>query len=325
MQHETILILDFGSQYTQLIARRLRELGVKTVIERGDLPGHEIRTLEPIAIVLSGGPASVFEDGALQASTEVFELGVPVLGICYGLHLMARHLGGDVSSSNLREYGLAELEIVADGAPFEGTPRQQPVWMSHGDVVERVPPGFEIVARTETTAVAAMRNPARRLLGIQFHPEVRHTPHGMEMLEQFVLLAEARRDWNPAEIRRELVDELRDRLREGTVICGVSGGVDSSVTAMLLREAIGERLVPIFVDTGLLRKQEGDTVARRFAEFGLELVRVDASGRFFEALAGVADPEQKRKIIGREFVEVFEHEAARWMSSSHPGYAAPRP
>jgi GMP synthase (glutamine-hydrolysing) len=312
MHHELILILDFGSQYTQLIARRLRELGVKTVIERGDLPGEAVRAAAPIAVVLSGGPASVFEEGALQVDPEVFELGVPVLGICYGMHLMAQQLGGRVRSSQRREYGLAELELVSEGSVFEGTPRSQPVWMSHGDLVEQMPPGFEVLARTSSTETAAMADPVRRLVALQFHPEVRHTPHGTQMLEAFVELADARRDWNPAAIRHELVAGLREAVPDGRVICGVSGGVDSSVTAMLLREAIGERVVPIFVDTGLLRKNEGDSVARRFAEFGLELDRVDASDRFFTALEGVDDPEEKRKIIGREFVAVFEAEAKRF-------------
>jgi GMP synthase (glutamine-hydrolysing) len=312
MQHEIILILDFGSQYTQLIARRLRELGVKTVIARGDLAGEEIRDASPVAVVLSGGPASVFEEGALQVDPVVFGLRVPVLGICYGLHLMARDLGGNVRSSSRREYGLAELEVVEGSSVFSDTPREQPVWMSHGDLVERMPDGFEVLATTSTTEVAAMYDPSRRFIGLQFHPEVRHTPHGTKMLEHFIALAGAKRDWNPAAIRHELVKELEETVADGRVICGVSGGVDSSVTAMLLREAVGDRLVPIFVDTGLLRKAEGDIVARRFAEFGLELDRVNASERFFNALAGVEDPEEKRKIIGREFVAVFEAEAARF-------------
>jgi GMP synthase (glutamine-hydrolysing) len=317
MQHEIILILDFGSQYTQLIARRLRELGVKTVVERGDLGEKEIREVRPLAIVLSGGPASVFEDGALQANPVVFNLDVPVLGICYGLHLMARHLGGDVRSSSQREYGLAELDLVKQGPVFAGTPSRQPVWMSHGDLVERVPEGFEILARTSTTKVAAMYAPSRRFIGLQFHPEVRHTPHGNTMLENFITLSGAMCDWNPAAIRHELVAALKEGITEGKVICGVSGGVDSSVTAVLLREAIGDRVVPIFVDTGLLRKEEGDAVEKSFADFGLELDRVDASDQFFTALSGVEDPEEKRRIIGREFVAVFEAEAGRFADASY--------
>ncbi len=312
MQHEIILILDFGSQYTQLIARRLRELGVKTVIERGDLPGDEIRAAGPIAVVLSGGPASVSEPGALQVDPAVFALGVPVLGICYGMQLMARDLGGEVAPSSRREYGLSELEVLRDRPIFGGTPGRQAVWMSHGDHVVRVPGGFEIVGRTPNSPIAAMVDAERGLVGLQFHPEVRHTPHGLAMLTAFIDLAGARRDWNPAAIRRELVTQLEKRLPEGRVICGVSGGVDSSVTTVLLREAIGDRVVPIFVDTGLLRKDEAATVMASFTELGIELDLVDAADRFFAALTGVRDPEEKRRIIGREFVAVFESEARRF-------------
>ena len=312
MRHEVILILDFGSQYTQLIARRLRELGVKTMIDRGDIPAEEVRGLDPIAIVLSGGPASVFEDGALQIDGTLFTLGIPVLGICYGMQLMARDLGGCVESSDHREYGLAELEVTADASVLEGTPAAQTVWMSHGDHVTRVPEGFEVLARTGNSPIAAMVHAERRLVALQFHPEVRHTPNGTAMLERFIELAGARRDWDPVAIRKELVDQLKESLPEGRVICGVSGGVDSSVTTVLLREAIGDRVVPIFVDTGLLRKDEGDMVMQSFSEFGIELDRVDASERFFSALAGVTDPEEKRRIIGREFIEVFEAEARRF-------------
>ena len=317
MRHEVILILDFGSQYTQLIARRLRELGVKTTIARGDLPGDEIHSIDPIAIVLSGGPASVFEEGALQVDPSVFDLGVPVLGICYGMQLMARDLGGTVRSSDRREYGLAELEVTESSSILKGTPEAQTVWMSHGDHVTRVPDGFQSLARTTNSPVAAMVHPERRLVALQFHPEVRHTPNGTAMLERFIELAGARRDWDPAAIRHELVDQLRSSLPEGRVICGVSGGVDSSVTAVLLREAIGDRMIPIFVDTGLLRKDEGDIVMQSFAEFGIELDRVDAAERFFDALAGVSDPEEKRRIIGREFVEVFQVEAGRFTDAAY--------
>ncbi len=310
MRHETILILDFGSQYTQLITRRFRELGVKSVIERGDLPGARIRDLAPIAVVLSGGPASVFEEGAIAPDPAVFSLGVPVLGICYGMHLMAHMLGGEVRASGRREYGLAELVKSADHPLLADTPERQRVWMSHGDSVERLPEGFEVIGRTETTRAAAIAAPERKMVGLQFHPEVRHTPHGEAMLEAFLDLAGAARDWQVATIHQEMVGALKERLAEGRVVCGVSGGVDSTVTALLLREAIGDRLAPIFVDTGLLRKDEALEVGERFRSIGVPLRHVDATERFLAGLAGVSDPEEKRRIIGREFVEVFESEAA---------------
>ncbi len=312
MDHEIILILDFGSQYTQLIARRLRELGVKTVIERGDLEGERLAGLKPIAVVLSGGPASVFEEGALVPDPVLFELGVPVLGICYGMHLMAQMLGGSVRSSDRREYGLAELQVVRSESVFVGTPTLQRVWMSHGDSVTSLPDGFEVLARTSNTDMASIADLKRRFVALQFHPEVRHTAHGASLLESFIDLAGASRDWNSAAIRQESVDQLRRTIGDHRVICGVSGGVDSTVTAALLREAIGDRLVPIFVDTGLLRKNEGAKVIARFEDFGIRLDHVDASQRFLAELEGVADPEEKRKIIGRGFVEVFEGEAARF-------------
>lgn len=312
MRHETILILDYGSQYTQLIARRFRELGVFTRIERGDLPGNEIRAVSPVAIVLSGGPASIDDPGSLIPDGAVWKSGVPVLGICYGMQAMAAALGGKVRHSELREYGLADLERVGETGIFEGTPPRQPVWMSHGDSVETPPPGFRVVAKTANTPVAAMVDEERHLIGLQFHPEVRHTPHGAEMLESFVALTGARRDWNTGAIREELVTALAAQAPEGRVICGVSGGVDSTVTAVLLREAIGDRVVPIFVDTGLLRQDEARQVAARFAGYGLDLDLVDASERFLTALKGVHDPERKRKVIGGLFVEVFEEEARRF-------------
>jgi len=312
MRHEIILILDFGSQYTQLIARRLREMGVKTVIERGDLPAQHIDELCPIGVVLSGGPASVFENGAILPDPRAFQADVPVLGICYGMHLMAHLLGGKVEPSDHREYGLAQLEVVDTGGVFAGTPKSQRVWMSHGDSVVGLPSGFQVVARTDNTPIAAFAEPTRGFVALQFHPEVRHTEHGNSLLERFIDSTGARRDWNLAAIRQELVTDMGERLNEDRVICGVSGGVDSTVTAVLLREAIGDRMVPIFVDTGLLRKNEGTKVLKRFKDFGVDLDYVNASDRFLGQLAGIEDPEEKRRIIGREFVQVFEAEASRF-------------
>ncbi|NOZ79819.1 MAG: glutamine-hydrolyzing GMP synthase [Acidobacteria bacterium] len=316
MHHEILLILDFGSQYTQLIARRFRELGVKTMIERGDCSAAAIQAFAPIGI-LSGGPASIFEPGALRPDPIVFELGVPVLGICYGMHAMAQMLGGTVRSSNLREYGLARLTLTETSLLLAQTPSGQKVWMSHGDSVEALPHGFHGTARTENTPVAAMEDPNRLFFGLQFHPEVRHTEHGARLLERFLSLTGAAREWTSAAIRRELVEGLHDALPEGRVICGVSGGVDSSVTAVLLREAIGPRVVPIFVDTGLLRLGESEEVERCFAELGLDLLLIDAAERFMSALEGVEDPEEKRRIIGHEFVAVFEQEARRFPDAQY--------
>jgi GMP synthase (glutamine-hydrolysing) len=310
--HETLLILDFGGQYTQLIARRVRELGVFSEIRRGDLAVSDIRGLVPIGIVLSGGPASIYAEGAIQPDRGVFGLGVPVLGLCYGQQAMAQLLGGRVEPAGTREYGAAELEADLGCALFAETAARQRVWMSHGDRVERLPEGFRVVGRTDNAPVAAMADEARRLYGIQFHPEVRHTELGPRILDNFLSVCGARRDWNPASIRREAVSRIRARVPEGRIIVALSGGVDSSVTALLCREAVGERTVPIFVDTGLLRLAEGDAVQRRFEGFGLAVDRVNAAARFFARLAAVEDPEEKRRRIGHEFIAVFEEEARRF-------------
>jgi GMP synthase (glutamine-hydrolysing) len=312
MTHQTLLILDFGGQYTQLIARRVRELGVYSEVRRGDFPASDAKSLRPIGIVLSGGPASIYEDGAIRPDGEIFALGVPVLGLCYGHQAMAHLLGGLVESAGTREYGAAELEADLSCALFAGTKATQRVWMSHGDRVARLPQGFAAVGRTSNAPVAAMADEARRFYGIQFHPEVRHTEMGRRILKNFLSVCGARRDWTAASMRRDAVARIREQVPQGRIIVALSGGVDSSVTALLCREAVGERTAPIFVDTGLLRLDEGDKVQARFAEFGLAIDRVNAADRFFGRLAGVEDPEEKRRRIGHEFIAVFEEEAKRF-------------
>ncbi|MGC8916074.1 MAG: glutamine-hydrolyzing GMP synthase [Thermoanaerobaculum sp.] len=307
--HETVLILDFGSQYTQLIARRVRELAVKSEILPPTTPVTEILARKPIGLILSGGPASVYEQGAAHPDPEIFALGVPVLGVCYGQQVMAQILGGKVSSAPRREYGAAELELSASCPLFAGLPRRQRVWMSHGDEVTELPPGFVVVGRTANAPHAVMACEPRKLYGLQFHPEVKHTELGTRILDNFLTLCGAKRDWTPASLRREAVEGIRSHVREGQVIVALSGGVDSTVTALLCREAVGERTVPIFVDTGLLRLGEGDKVMERFASYGLAVHRVNAAERFFTVLAGVEDPEEKRRRVGHQFIAVFREKA----------------
>ncbi|MFI5143402.1 MAG: glutamine-hydrolyzing GMP synthase [Thermoanaerobaculales bacterium] len=310
--HETLLILDFGSQYTQLIARRVRELGVYSEIRRGDLSAGEAATLRPIGIVLSGGPASIYETGAIAPDAAVFALGVPVLGLCYGQQAMAHLLGGGVEPSNDREYGAADFAADLTCPLFAHTRASQRVWMSHGDRITRLPAGFVTAGHTSNAPFAAMADVSRRLFGIQFHPEVRHTELGRQILANFLDICGARRDWTAASIRRDAVERIREQVREGRIIVALSGGVDSSVTALLCREAVGERTAPIFVDTGLLRLDEGNQVAKRFAGFGLAVDRVNAAERFLGRLVGIEDPEEKRRRIGHEFIAVFEQEARRF-------------
>jgi GMP synthase (glutamine-hydrolysing) len=310
--HQTLLILDFGSQYTQLIARRVRELGVRSEIGRGDLAASEIAASAPIGVVLSGGPSSIYEEGAIRPDPAVFGFGVPVLGVCYGLQAMAFLLGGEVQPAGEREYGAAVLEADLECPLFAGTAPRQRVWMSHGDRVSRLPAGFLPAGHTSNAPVAAMADETRRFYGIQFHPEVRHTECGTQILTSFLAICGARRDWTPASIRLEAVERIREQAPNGRVIVALSGGVDSSVAVLLCREAVGERTAPIFVDTGLLRLDEGDRVERRFTELGLAIDRVNAAERFFSRLAGIEDPEEKRRRIGHEFIAVFEQEARRF-------------
>jgi len=312
--HEKILILDFGSQYTQLIARRVRELGVYCEIHRPDLPAAEITAFAPRGIILSGGPMSVEEAGSPRCVPEVFELGIPVLGVCYGLQLIAKMLGGRVDRSAHREFGPASLEVVQARGPFAAmAPGEHlDVWMSHGDRVEQLPPGWVVLARTANAPLAAAAHPTRPLYGFQFHPEVVHTPRGKELLRAFLFDdCRLRGDWTMKSFVAESVAEIRAKVGEGRVICGLSGGVDSSVAALLLHRALGDRLQCIFVDNGLLRSGEREQVEQLFVgRFHVPLKTIDARDRFLKRLEGVSDPEAKRKAIGYEFIEVFE-EAAR--------------
>jgi GMP synthase (glutamine-hydrolysing) len=313
LARDSVVILDFGSQYTQLIARRLRELQVYSEILPPSTRVSALRLRSPKGIVLSGGPDSVYARRAPRCDPNVLELGIPVLGICYGMQLMAQMLGGDVESAGSREYGPADLEVSPGSSLLRGVRSPTPVWMSHGDEVRRVPSGFERAASTGNAPIAAMECESRRLYGIQFHPEVRHTRDGLRVLASFLDLCGCSRDWNPA----SFVDEATARIRatvgqQGRVLCALSGGVDSAVAALLVHRAIGRRLTCVFVDNGLLRKGEGGQVRERLArKLGLKVVFVDASKRFLSRLEGVRDPERKRKIIGREFIEVFKDVARR--------------
>jgi GMP synthase (glutamine-hydrolysing) len=318
---DRVLILDFGSQYTQLIARRVRELGVYSEIHACDADAASIHAFKPKAIILSGGPESVYDVKGPEAPAVVFSLGVPVLGICYGMQIMAAQLGGRVQGSSHREFGSAQVFLSAQSRLLDGLEdnrdaggrRILDVWMSHGDRVTEVPPGFQVIAASGNAPLAAMADESRRLYGVQFHPEVTHTLQGGEILRRFVReIAGCAGSWFAGNIIEDGVARIRAQVREDRVLLGLSGGVDSSVLAALLHKAIGTQLTCVFVDHGLLRLGEGDQVMATFAEhMGVHVIRVDAEQRFLAALAGEADPEKKRKIIGRLFIEVFDEESAK--------------
>ncbi len=311
---ERVLILDFGSQYTQLIARRVREARVYCEIHPFDVGLETIRRFGPRGILLSGGPASVYDAGAPSVPATLFEAELPVLGICYGAQLMARTLGGTVERSARREFGPARIEITAPDSPvFAGLSSEQPVWMSHGDRIERLPVGFRASARSADSPFAAFEAPARGLFGVQFHPEVVHTPEGRRMIEHFLYrVCGCHGRWTMASFLTSETGRIRERVGRDRVLLGLSGGVDSSVAAALIHRAIGRQLTCVFVDNGLLRRGEAEQVSAVFREWlGADVVVVDAAVRFLAALEGVADPEAKRKAIGREFVAVFEEEAVR--------------
>jgi len=306
--HSKILILDFGSQYTQVIARRIRECQVYSEIVRFDTPAAEIAAAKPKGIILSGGPASVYDKGAPQMDPEIFSLGIPVLGICYGLMLMAHHLGGQVVFTGRREYGAGMLHIKNGSQLFDGLGNQLDVWNSHGDEVTALPEGFRAVGTTEGCDFAAVEDRQRKLYGLQFHPEVAHTPRGREILQNFLFhICHCAMDWTMGSFIEEACARVRKQVGDQKVVLGLSGGVDSSVTAALLHKAIGDQLTCIFVNNGLLRVREEEIVQRVFGEnFHVRLKYVDASERFLALLKGVTDPERKRKMIGNEFIKVFQ-------------------
>ena len=312
MDTSTIVILDFGSQYTQLIARRIREFNVFSVVLPCTVPLEQVKALKPKGVILSGGPSSVYDADAPKADPAVLAMSVPVLGICYGLQFITHHLGGKVESAPAREYGHAQVSVVTETPLFRGLPGTMDVWMSHGDEAKELPEGFELTAKT-SNAVAGIADEARRIWAVQFHPEVAHTRQGMELLKNFCLdICGAKQDWTPEHFIQSTVERVKAQVGEGHAICGLSGGVDSSVAAVLVARAIGDRLTCIFVNNGVLRKDEFAKVQKTMREgLGLNVVAVDSSERFLAKLAGVTDPELKRKVIGNEFIAVFDDEAKK--------------
>jgi GMP synthase (glutamine-hydrolysing) len=318
---QKILILDFGSQYTQLIARRVREIGVFSEIRAWDMDEADIREYNPSGIILAGGPESVTAAGSPRAPECVFTLGLPVLGICYGMQTMAEQMGGKVEGSNIREFGYAQIQVENDNRLLNGIQDHisgsgkslLDVWMSHGDKVVRMPEGFELLASTPSCAIAGMFHAGKNFFGVQFHPEVTHTLQGQRMLEHFVIsICGCEALWTPAKIIEDQIEKVRAQVGDQKVLLGLSGGVDSSVVAALLHKAIGEQLTCVFVDNGLLRKNEGDMVMDMFAKnMGVKVIRANAADQFLGKLAGVSDPEAKRKIIGGTFIDVFDAEATR--------------
>ncbi|MDN4526470.1 glutamine-hydrolyzing GMP synthase [Fictibacillus fluitans] len=310
---EMIVVLDFGGQYNQLIARRIRDLGVYSELLPHTTTAEEIKKLNPKGIIFSGGPNSVYAENSPSADEAIFDLGIPVLGICYGMQLMSHHFGGKVERANHREYGKAEITIVNESKLYEDLPEQQVVWMSHSDLVLAPPQGFVTDVTSVSCPVAGMSDVSRRLYGVQFHPEVRHSEYGNELLRNFIFsICECEGNWTMENWIEDELQKIRDIVGDKRVLCALSGGVDSSVVAVLIHKAIGDQLTCIFVDHGLLRKGEADSVMKTFSEgFHMNVIKVDAQDRFLGKLKGVSDPEKKRKIIGNEFIYVFDEEASK--------------
>jgi GMP synthase (glutamine-hydrolysing) len=312
-QMERVVVLDFGGQYNQLIARRIRDLGVFSELLPHSITAEELKQHKPSGIIFSGGPNSIYEEGALKCDPAIFDLGVPILGICYGMQLIAAHYGAKVDRAHKREYGKAELEVVGNSKLFSSFGAKEQVWMSHSDVLLAPPEGFKVIGRTESAPVAAMMDEDRQFYAVQFHPEVQHTTNGNKMLKEFLFaVCDCKGDWTMETFMEDAITEIRNRVGDKKVLCALSGGVDSSVVAVLIHKAIGDQLTCMFVDHGLLRKGEAEGVVSTFQDhFHMNFVKIDAKERFLGKLAGVSDPEQKRKIIGNEFIYVFEEESSK--------------
>ena len=311
---DKIIVLDFGSQYNQLITRRLRDFGIYSELLSHKLTADEIKEINPKGIIFSGGPNSVYDPNAFKVDPEIFKLGIPILGICYGMQLMSYDLGGKVEKADNSEYGRADIEVLDDEAVlFKGLPKKQYVWMSHGDLVTQAPAGFEVTATSKNCPIASIADNDRKFYGVQFHPEVRNSEYGLDILRRFAFdVCGAKANWTMDDFINMQIDEIRKEVGDKKVILGLSGGVDSSVTAVLIHKAIGDQLTCIFVDHGLLRKNEADQVMDALSrDLGVNIIKVDAADRFLGKLEGVTDPEQKRKIIGKEFIEVFNEEAKK--------------
>ncbi|GKW47147.1 GMP synthase [glutamine-hydrolyzing] [Planococcus sp. NCCP-2050] len=312
-EQKKIVVLDFGSQYNQLITRRIREIGVYSELHPHTITAEEIKEMNATGIIFSGGPNSVYDKNAFSIDEAIFEMGLPILGICYGMQLMALKLNGKVEKAQNREYGKAELKLIKESKVFEGLPEEQIVWMSHGDLVTAAPPGFEVTGTSASCPIASMADESRKFYGVQFHPEVRHSVYGNELLRQFVFgVCGMAADWSMENYIELEIEKIREEVGDKKVLCALSGGVDSSVVAVLIHKAIGDQLTCMFVDHGLLRKGEAESVMKTFADgFNMNVIKIDARDRFMKKLEGVTDPEKKRKIIGNEFIYVFDDEASK--------------